>query len=109
MKEIIFDKKKYDNYKDFYKDICKKMDAKSDLNCLHPEDLAFNGNVLSEFIWDYSLDNIKYIFVNFDKEKIKLEKNFDDYQYAIIFRVFERFVKQYPNNTLEFKMDEDKK
>lgn len=102
-REIVFDRNNYKSYKDFYKDICKKMDAKNDLNCLYPEDLALNGNVLNEFLWDYSLDNIKFIFVGFDKEKIKLEKNFDDYQYAIILRTFERFVNKYPNNELEFK------
>ncbi len=103
MKEIIFNRNEYKSYKDFYRDICKKMDAMNDLNCLHPEDLALNGNVLNEFLWDYSLDNIKYVFIGFDKENIKLEKSFDDYQYAIIFRIFERFVKEYPNNELEFR------
>ena len=39
------------------------------------------------------------------EEKIKLEKNFEDYQYAIILRAFERLVKDYPNNKLEFRME----
>ena len=50
-----------------------------------------------------------YIFINFDKEKIKLQKNFDDYKYNLIIEVFEEFVEEYPNNKLEFRMEDDKK
>ena len=67
MKEIVFNKKKYDSYN----------------------------------------DNIKYIFVNFDKEKIALQKNYDDYQFQIIIEIFEDFVEKFPNNKLEYKMDKE--
>lgn len=107
MKEIIFNKKDYKSYKDFYIDICKKMDAKNNLNCLHPIDLGFNGNILNEFLWDYSLDNIHYIFIGFDKNMILSEKNYDNYHYKIIFEIFEDFIKDYPNNSLEFREDEN--
>lgn len=110
MKEIVFNKCNYKSYKDMYHDICVKLDKDRFIDWQDDyNDLEYNGNLLSEFLWYCHNDNVKYIFVNFDKAKIKLEKSFDDYQYAIIFRVFERFVKQYSNNQLEFRMEEEKK
>ncbi len=73
------------------------------------KDLGYNGNLLNEFLWYKQDENIKYIFVNFNKEKIKLQKNFDDYQYNIIIEYFEKFVEEYPNNQLEFRMENEKK
>ena len=49
---------------------------------------------------------ITIIFINFDREEIKLQKNFDDYQYEMVLEIFEDFVKEYPNNKLEFRMEE---
>ncbi len=109
MKEIIFDKNKYSSYKDFYSQIYKDLEGEKIPDWEDYDDLHYNAGLLDEFLWYCHNDNIKYIFVNFDKEKIKLQKNYDDYEYSIVLKVFERFVKQYPNNTLEFKMDEDKK
>lgn len=107
MKEIIFNRKAYKTYEDFYLDLYNKLNGKE----LHDFDglnnpLGCNADIMYEFLQYCSEDNIKYIFVNFDKEKIALPKNFSDYKFNIIFRVFEDFVKEYPNNALEFKMEE---
>lgn len=108
MKEIIFNRKDYKSYEDFYADVYDKLDGKENWDfdyCKVP--LGYSADTLNEFLWYYHNDSIKYIFVNFDKEKIALEKNYDDYEYNIVFKVFHRFVKNYPNNALEFKMDDE--
>jgi len=109
MKEIIFNKNNYESYKDFYIQLYKELEGKKIPDWEDYDDLHYNAGLLDEFLWYYHNDNIKYIFVNFDKEKIALQKNYDDYEYNIVLKVFERFVKQYPNNKLEFRMEEDKK
>lgn len=68
--------------------------------------LGYNADILDEFLWYCHNDNIKYIFINFDREKIKQPKTYNDYKYNIIMEVFEDFVKQFPNNKLEFRMEE---
>lgn len=64
--------------------------------------LGCNADTLYEFLQYFSEDNINFVFVNFDLDKIKLQKNFDDYKYNIIFTMLQHFVENYPNNTLEF-------
>ena len=102
-KEIIFDRKNYESYKDFYVQIYKDLDGKGIPDFEDYENLGYGGDILNEFLWYCHNDNIKYIFVGFDKEKIKLQNTFDDYHYQIILEVFEDFVKKYPNNELEFR------
>ena len=109
MKEIIFNRKVYKSYQDFYADVYEKLDGKrfDDFDyCTVP--LGYSPDTLDEFLW-YCIyyDNFKFIFLNFDKEKISLQKNYDDYEYNIVVKVFERFVKQYPNNAVEFKMEDE--
>lgn len=103
-KEIVFDRKKYQSFKDFYIQVYKDMDAKSNPDFEYYENLGYNGDLLAEFLWYCHNDNIRYIFVGFDKEQIALQKNFDDYKYNIVIKVFEDFVKDYPNNELEFRL-----
>ncbi len=109
--EVIFNRKDYRTYKDFYKDIYEKMDGKrfGDLDHFSVP-LGYSADHLNEFLWYCDIDDKgnKYIFKNFDLEKIKNYKNFDNYKYNLIFKVFERFVKEYPNNSIEFINDEEK-
>ncbi len=110
MKEIIFDKKAFKSYKDMYNDICVKLDKDRFIDWRDGyKDLGYSADILNEFLWYCHDDSNKYIFINFDKEKIKLQKNFDDYKYNLIIEVFEEFVEEYPNNKLEFRMEDDKK
>ena len=108
MKEIIFNRNDYKSYQDFYADVYEKLDGKENWDfdyCTVP--LGYSPDTLNEFLWYYHNDGIKYIFLNFDKEKIALQKSYDDYVYNIVVKVFERFVKQYPNNAVEFKMEDE--
>lgn len=109
MREIIFNKKNYESFKDFYVQIYKDLEGKKIPDWEDYENLCYSADALNEFLWYCHNDNIKYIFINFDKEKIALQKKYDDYEYSIVLKVFERFVKQYPNNKLEFQMENDKK
>lgn len=110
MKEIIFNRRDYQSFKDFYEDVAIKLEKDRFIDW-QGEDykrLCCSADILQEFLWYCHKDNAKYIFINFDKEEIKLQKNFDDYKYNIIIEVFEDFVKEYPNNKLEFKMETKK-
>lgn len=106
MSKIIIDKNNYKDYRQFYEDIVIKLDAKNDLNCLDPDNLSYNSNHLDELLWDCHQDGNTYIFKNFDLEKIEHYKSANDYEWGIIFKVFRRFVKEFPNNKLEFVNDE---
>jgi len=109
MNEVIFDRKKYKTYKDFYTQIYKELDGAHTIDWDDCEDLHYSADHLNEFLWYKEEENIKYIFLNFDKDKIKLEKNLNDYKFNIILRVFEKFVSRYPNNTMEYRFDEEEK
>ena len=108
MKEFIFNRNDYKSYKDMYEDIAHKTGSDQIDDYFDNKTYNYDPNILWECLLDdfgYRKKLIKLIFVNFDREKIKLQKNYDDYEYNIIFTVFERFVKQYPNNKIEFRME----
>ena len=103
--EIIFNKKDYNSHKDFYQDIYNKLDGKSMPDWEQYGTLG--GTLLDEFLWYCHNDNSHYIFLNFDVEKINQEKSYEDRQYALILRIFDDFIKEFPNNTIEFRNDEE--
>ncbi len=107
MNEIILDKNNYNSYKDFYTQIYKDLDGKSIPDWEQYQDLCYSADGLNEFLWYCHNDSNTYIFKNFDVEKIKSQKTFDDYKYSIIIEVFTEFVEEYPNNKLIFINDED--
>jgi len=112
MKEIIFNKKEYKSYKDMYIDIAQKTEIAKIEDYFDSSNLEYSPDILWECLecdFGYSQKSIKIILLNFDKEKIVLQKNYDDYEYSLIIEVFEDFVKKYPNNQLEFRMEEDEK
>ena len=106
MKEIIFNKETYENYKDFYAQIYRDLNGKSFLDWEDYEDLHYDADMLSEFLWYNNDKNIKYIFIGLDLDKIKQEKTYDDYQWRLIIEVISDFVKEYPNNTMEIIKEE---
>lgn len=103
MKEVIFDKNEYKSYKDFYVQIYNDLDGAHIIDWERYENLCYNADALNEFLWYIEEENNKYIFVNFDKEQIAKRKTYDDYEYGLIIKIFERFAKNYPNNTVEFR------
>jgi len=107
MKQIIFNKKDYKDYRDMYHDICVKLDKDRFLDWEDDyEDLNYSSDLLNEFLWYCNDDNLHIILLNFDREKIATPQNYDDYKYNLILEVFEDFVKKYPNNTLEYRNEE---
>ena len=109
MNEIIFDRKEYKTYKDFYHDIAIKLDNERFLDWQNEyEDFCYDGNLLYEFLWYCKKDDSKYVFKNFDRKKIKEQKKYEDFEYNIILSSFEDFVKEYPNNSMEYRNDQEK-
>lgn len=109
MQKFIFNKKEYEGYQDMYKDMAYKMGCDKVKDYFDTKTFNYNPNILWEcLLCDFAYMNkfITIIFINFDREEIKLQKNFDDYQYEMVLEIFEDFVKEYPNNKLEFRMEE---
>ncbi len=107
MKEIIFNRKNYISHKDFYHDLCIQLEKERFIDWRGKyEDLGYSADLLWEFLGYCDEDFNKYVFIGFDKEKIKEQKNYDDYKYNIAINVFEDFVQEYPNNILEFRDEE---
>ena len=109
MRKITFNKNSYkskdETYKDFYHDLCLQLDRKNVIDWQDDfyKDLRYNADFLDEFLWYCSDDDTNYVFVGIDIEKIENYKTYDQYEWSLILKVFNRFVEQYPNNTLEFK------
>ncbi len=105
MKTIIFDKNDYKSFKDFYKDIFIKLDGPHTNDFKDYTDLNCSADMLFEFLYYKEDENVKYILKNFDLKAIKTEKPYENYMLNLIVKVFEDFVKEYPNNKLEFVND----
>ena len=107
MKEVIFNisdyKTPYETYKDFYKDIFIKLDGEHNIDFAEMPDLRFHADILNEFMWYNSDNDLKLVFVGLDLDKIQARKTYDDYEWGLIVKIMKRFVERYPNNTLEFR------
>ncbi len=107
MKEVIFNvadyKTPYETYKDFYKDIFIKLDGEHNIDFAEMPDLHFSADILNEFMWYNSDNDLKLVFVGLDLDKIQARKTYDDIIWERIISVMEDFVKKFPNNTLEFR------
>ena len=105
MKEFIFNKNDYANYKDFYKDIAIKMDSIKIDDYFDSSTFEYNANILWEFLcceFGYLKKNIKITLKNFNIQNIKSSKKYDDYCFGIVIEIFQEFVQEFPNNKLEF-------
>ena len=107
MKEVIFNvadyKTPYETYKDFYKDIFIKLDGEHNIDFAEMPDLHFSADILNEFMWYNSDNDLKLVFVGLDLGKIQARETYDDYEWGLIVKIMKRFVERYPNNTLEFR------
>ncbi len=103
MQEIVFDRNKCESYKDFYVQLYRELDGKSFGDWQAYDNLHYNADMLDEFLWYNNDKKVKFVFVGFDLEKIKQEKTYDDYEYGIIFKVFNRFVPTCENFTMEIR------
>ena len=106
MKEVIFNisdyKTPYETYKDFYKDIFIKLDGEHNIDFAEMPDLHFDADILNEFMWYNSDNDLKLVFVGLDLDKIQAQKTYDDYEWGLIVKIMKRFVERYPNKTLAF-------
>lgn len=101
MIKIVIDYNKYKSYKDFYKDILKKLNNFLDFE--GEKDLGYNANILEEFMWYNHNKNLEIIMLNFDVNKIKEQKTYEDYQWNLILEVLQDFAAEHPNNTIVFR------
>jgi len=103
MKELVFEKDKCQSYKHFYEKICVDLDKESFIDWAGDYDnLLYRADLLDEFLWYNSQENILFKFVGYDREKIRNGKTYEDCQWQLIFKVIERFVGKFPNNKLEY-------
>ena len=105
MKEFIFNKNDYANYKDFYKDIAIKMDSIKIDDYFDSSTFEYNANILWEFLcceFGYTKKVIKITLKNFNIDKMKPDRKYDDYCINIVIEIFQEFIKEFSNNTLEF-------
>lgn len=108
MKDFIFNRNEYENYKDFYKDIAIKMDANKIDDYFDSTSFEYNANILWEFLcceFGYLKNDIKITLKNFYVNQLKIDKKYDDYCTYIVIEIFREFVKTFPNNKLEFVND----
>jgi len=105
-KTIIFNKKVYKDFRDMYADIYKKLDGQHTIDFENLENLKYSRDILNEFLWNKSDENLHYQFLNFDRDRIASPKIYDDYEYNFILKLFENFVIKYPNNSLEYRNEE---
>ncbi|MBE7082735.1 MAG: hypothetical protein E7378_03580 [Clostridiales bacterium] len=103
MHKIIFKKDDYKSYKDFYLDLYKKLQGSTIPDFKDNNTLDYRADVLREFLWYCHNDNNKYIFEGFDYEKIKKQSNYNNYEWNLIFEIFNEFIKEFPNNSVSFK------
>lgn len=106
--EMVIDRANYKSYgyytfKGFYTDIYNKFDGKNTPEFEDYENFNYLADLLNEFLLYKQDENIRFVFVDFDLEKIKTKKTYDNYEWEIILNIVSDFVKKYPNNTLEFK------
>ena len=107
MKKIIFNKNDYSSYKDFYHDICVKLDKNRFIDWKdNYEDLCYSADALNEFLWYCHNDNLDISFLNFDLDKIKQKKTYDNYEYSLAFEIYKRWSEKYTNNKITFINEE---
>ena len=113
MRKITFNKNNYkskgETYKDFYHDLCLQLDRKNVIDWQDDfyENLGYSADLLNEFLWYCSDEDTNYVFIGLDINKINNYKTYDDFKWSKILKVFNRFVEQYSNNTIEFKDSEE--
>ncbi len=103
MNEYIFNKNNYKSYKDFYEEFYKSFNIQEYGDFDGCENLRYSADLLDEFMFYISRDNVKIVLIGCDLDVIKQQKTYDNYEWNIIVRVLSRFVEEYPNNTLEFR------
>ena len=106
MKKLIYDRNEIKDYKEFYEKIYIDFEGSTIPDWEKFEYLGYDVDNLNEFLWYCHQDNFHIVFKNFDLEKVTNFKNYEDYQWNLIFEVCCEKVKEFPNNKVEFVNDE---
>jgi len=101
MKTIIFDKNKLNSNEDFFNDICLKLN-KNYIDVKDKNSVNSFFTSLNVILWHYSKTNIKFVFKNFDYNKLKFSKEIEDYSFFSLLTSFEDFIKEHPTNQIKF-------
>lgn len=102
MRKLVYDRNTIKDYKAFYEDIVKKLDADRFVDWQGETNLNYNANNLSEFLWYCHKDNVEFVFLNFDLDQIENYKTTENYEWNNIFSVIKKFTTQYANNAITF-------
>lgn len=106
MKKITIDKNKCQSYKTFYEIVYNEFDGKHMVDWEEYDNIHYNADMLNEFLWYVSDINTEFVMMNFDIDRIKEQKTYDNYEWNILLEVLQDFVKDYPNNKLTFKTEQ---
>ena len=105
MRELVYDKNELKSFKNFYEKIYSEFDVVNRSDMEDYPNLGYNADLLNEFLWGFQDDNLLFVMKNFDLDKIKEQKSYEDYEWGLIFQVLNRFVTNYPNNKMIFIND----
>lgn len=106
MKTLTIDKNKCESYKSFYEIVYDFFDGKHMIDWEECDNMLYSADMLSEFLWYASYDGeTEFVMLNFDIDRLKNNKTYDDYKWQLIFKVLDRFVNQYPSNKLTIATD----
>ena len=104
-KIIIYDRNEIKSYKDFYEKLYIDLEGSTIEDWKNCKDLCYRADVLDEFLWYCGEDKNHFILRNFDLEKIKQHKTYDDYKIGLIINVLQHFCENYPNNKLTIESE----
>ncbi len=103
MQKVIIDKDKCESFKTFYEIVYRELQGKTYIDWAEYENLNYFADMLNEFLWYvHNEQDTEFVMVNFDLDKIKNQKTYDNYEWEIILKVLHRFVTEYPSNKLTF-------
>lgn len=98
---LVIDKNKCESYKTFYETIYRQLDGKDYIDWEQYDNLCYSADMLNEFLWYVNcIVNTEFVMANFDIDRMKEPKTYDDYEWQLIFKILRDFVKDYPNNKL---------
>ena len=100
--DLVYNFSEMQDYKQFYERLCVDLDSKSIPDWEDYENLLYNADFLVEYLFGCREMDIHLKFVGFDRKNMKPDKNYNDYEWSLIFEILEDFVRDFPNNTIEF-------
>ena len=100
--ELVYRYSDMQDFKKFYERFCVDTKLEEDIDLCSYENLCYNADLLNEYLFGCQDMDIHFKFIGFDIEEINEAKTHNNWEWSLIFKVLNRFVKKYPNNTIEF-------